>query len=109
MNAETTNVSFSYSIQDMPSWTSNADFRNAIPYVRGVLTAPEKHRMLVSDLTLLEGHWSMDNMSSVPWTGAPQLVQITEKMGLRRRPTMIRITEARPRTRPAIISHASAK
>lgn len=64
MNAETTSVSFSYTVQDVPSWASSADVRDAIPYVRGVLTASEKHRTFVADLTLMGDHWSVEKLRS---------------------------------------------
>ncbi|WP_430231580.1 hypothetical protein [Paraburkholderia tropica] len=64
MNAETTSVSFTYSVQDVPSWASSAAVRDAIPYVRSVLTASEKHQTSVADLTLMGDHWSVDKLRS---------------------------------------------
>lgn len=64
MNAETTSVSFSYTIKDVPSWARSVDVRDAIPYVQGVLTASEKHRAFVTDLTLMGEYWSVDQLRS---------------------------------------------
>ncbi|WP_321905619.1 hypothetical protein [Paraburkholderia tropica] len=64
MDAATTAVSFTYSVQDVPSWANSADVRDAIPYVRDVLAGSEKHQAVIADLTLMGDHWSVGKIRS---------------------------------------------